>query len=169
MSQQKKQPASNLDLAISKAINLSNPVDLTEKIAKKSSGGSKPTRTNITEGSAKPQQKRNANRKPAPKKEIAATPTPAQDTISAPKSNSRNNYRTNRPQSSRPAKPHLAKRLEAPLVAPLSVGTNNDNKRKTPVRIIPLGGLGEIGKNFTCFECGNDMVIVDCGMAFPDA
>ena len=169
MSQQKKQPASNLDLAISNAINLSNPVDLTEKIAKKSSGGNKPTRTNITEGSAKPKQKRNTNRKPAPKKEIAATPTPAQDTISAPKSNPRNNYRTNRSQSSRPAKPHLAKRLEAPLVAPLSVGTNNDNKRKTPVRIIPLGGLGEIGKNFTCFECGNDMVIVDCGMAFPDA
>lgn len=169
MSQQKKQPASNLDLAISNAINLSNPVDLTEKIAKKSSGGNKPTRTNITEGSAKPKQKRNTNRKPAPKKENAATPAPAQGTTSAPKSNPRNNYRTNRSQASRPAKPHLAKRLEAPLVAPLSVGTNNDNKRKTPVRIIPLGGLGEIGKNFTCFECGNDMVIVDCGMAFPDA
>ena len=39
---------------------------------------------------------------------------------------------------------------------------------KTPVRIIPLGGLNEIGKNMTCYECGNDMFIVDCGMAFPD-
>jgi len=39
---------------------------------------------------------------------------------------------------------------------------------KTPVRIIPLGGLNEIGKNMTCYECGNDMIIVDCGLAFPD-
>ncbi len=40
--------------------------------------------------------------------------------------------------------------------------------RKTPVRIIPLGGLGEIGKNMTVYECVNDMFIVDCGMTFPD-
>ncbi len=39
---------------------------------------------------------------------------------------------------------------------------------KTPVRIIPLGGLNEIGKNMTCYECGDDMFIVDCGLAFPD-
>lgn len=42
-------------------------------------------------------------------------------------------------------------------------------RRKTPVRIIPLGGLNEIGKNMTCYECGQDMFIVDCGLAFPDA
>lgn len=41
--------------------------------------------------------------------------------------------------------------------------------RKTPVRIIPLGGLNEIGKNMTVFECCNDMFILDCGLAFPDA
>lgn len=40
--------------------------------------------------------------------------------------------------------------------------------RKTPVRIIPLGGLNEIGKNMTVFECSNDMFILDCGLAFPD-
>ena len=40
---------------------------------------------------------------------------------------------------------------------------------KTPVRIIPLGGLGEIGKNMTVIECANDMFIIDCGLAFPDA
>ncbi|MEG1428925.1 MAG: RNase J family beta-CASP ribonuclease [Hydrogenoanaerobacterium sp.] len=39
---------------------------------------------------------------------------------------------------------------------------------KTPVRIIPLGGLLEIGKNMTVIECGADMFIVDCGLAFPD-
>lgn len=41
-------------------------------------------------------------------------------------------------------------------------------QRKTPVRIISLGGLLEIGKNMTVIECGTDMIIVDCGLAFPD-
>ena len=36
------------------------------------------------------------------------------------------------------------------------------------VRIIPLGGLHEIGKNMTVYESGDDMFIVDCGLAFPD-
>ena len=36
------------------------------------------------------------------------------------------------------------------------------------VRIIPLGGLHEIGKNMTAIECGDDIVVIDCGLAFPD-
>lgn len=43
------------------------------------------------------------------------------------------------------------------------------NIHHTPVKIIPLGGLHEIGKNMTVFECSNDMFILDCGLAFPDA
>ena len=39
---------------------------------------------------------------------------------------------------------------------------------KPSIRVYFLGGLNEVGKNFTLFECENDMVIVDCGMAFPD-
>ena len=42
------------------------------------------------------------------------------------------------------------------------------NKITQPVRIISLGGLEEIGKNITLYECGEDIIIVDCGMAFPD-
>ena len=41
-------------------------------------------------------------------------------------------------------------------------------KSKRKLKIIPLGGLGEIGKNITVFEYGNDIIVVDCGMAFPD-
>ena len=36
------------------------------------------------------------------------------------------------------------------------------------LRIIPLGGLGEIGKNMTAIEFGSDIIVVDCGMGFPD-
>ncbi len=36
------------------------------------------------------------------------------------------------------------------------------------LKIIPLGGLDEIGKNMTVFEFGNEIILVDCGMAFPD-
>mgnify|MGYP002591400379 CR=1 FL=1 len=36
------------------------------------------------------------------------------------------------------------------------------------LKIIPLGGLGEIGKNLTIYEYGKDMFLVDCGMGFPD-
>ncbi len=40
---------------------------------------------------------------------------------------------------------------------------------KTPkLKVIPLGGLHEIGKNITVFEYGDDIIIVDCGIAFPD-
>ncbi len=55
--------------------------------------------------------------------------------------------------------------------APKQKRTRQQSKeiRKTPVRIIPLGGLNEIGKNMTVFECSNDMFILDCGLAFPDA
>lgn len=39
---------------------------------------------------------------------------------------------------------------------------------KTPLKIIPIGGLNEIGKNMTAYEYQNDIFIVDCGLAFPD-
>lgn len=40
--------------------------------------------------------------------------------------------------------------------------------KKPPIKIAFLGGLNEIGKNLTLFECNDDIIIVDCGMAFPD-
>ena len=42
-------------------------------------------------------------------------------------------------------------------------------KKSTPLKIISLGGLDEIGKNMTVYEYGSDIFIIDCGMTFPDA
>lgn len=44
--------------------------------------------------------------------------------------------------------------------------TTHDKNGK--LRVMSLGGLGEIGKNITVFEYGNDIVVVDAGMGFPD-
>jgi len=40
--------------------------------------------------------------------------------------------------------------------------------RKTSLKLIPLGGLNEIGKNMMVFEKNNDMIVIDCGVMFPD-
>ncbi len=40
--------------------------------------------------------------------------------------------------------------------------------KKSPLKIIPLGGLLEVGKNITVFEYENEIIIVDCGLAFPE-
>jgi len=45
----------------------------------------------------------------------------------------------------------------------------NAKKTAQPVKIMPLGGLDEIGKNVTLYEYGDDMFLVDCGLAFPDS
>ena len=50
-----------------------------------------------------------------------------------------------------------------------AAGKNSGKIFRTPLKIIPLGGLDEIGKNCTVFEFENDIIIVDCGMSFPDS
>jgi ribonuclease J len=49
-----------------------------------------------------------------------------------------------------------------------SKSRQNKTPSKPSVKVSFLGGLNEIGKNITLIECNNDIIIVDCGMAFPD-
>ena len=68
----------------------------------------------------------------------------------------RSQFAQSQPQPQRPVMPR-------PMPSPMS--PRSDLK----LRIIPLGGLEEIGKNMTVFEYGNDIIIVDMGFLFPDS
>lgn len=69
------------------------------------------------------------------------------------------------PKQTAPKKQPAAKPASQPRTAKKKAGTAD----REAIRIIPLGGLNEIGKNMTVYECRGDMFLVDCGLAFPDA
>jgi len=45
----------------------------------------------------------------------------------------------------------------------------NTSPSQNTLQIIPLGGIGEIGKNMTALRCGNEILVIDCGLSFPSA
>ncbi len=50
----------------------------------------------------------------------------------------------------------------------MSQTNKTKDAQKPKLRIIPLGGLEQIGMNITAFEFGDSIVVVDCGLAFPE-
>ncbi len=91
---------------------------------------------------------KNTNKRPVDNKNLAEIKKPIDSKVKENKVNNKN-IKTN---SKNQGKKKNSKKTE----------------QKPSVKIYFLGGLNEIGKNFTLFECENDMVIVDCGLAFPD-
>ncbi len=108
-------------------------------------GGNGKTQTPSAQGAAAPQRQRTRKRR-LPVRESAAEPAG-----------------TVQPTAQAAIQPASAKNR------PGRQGrTPRKISKKPALRAYFLGGLNEIGKNFTLFECQDDMVIVDCGMAFPD-
>lgn len=70
-----------------------------------------------------------------------------------------------------PARGNTAARKTTAGTKPRTAGNTrkySGRQNTKPLKIIPLGGLGEIGKNITLYEYDGDMFLVDCGMSFPD-
>ena len=57
--------------------------------------------------------------------------------------------------------------LPVPVSSPVSPRVNARKEGKGRLKIIPLGGLEQIGMNITAFEYEDDIIVVDCGLAFP--
>ncbi len=112
---------------------------------------------NSTEKITKPR----ASRKQAPKtaqKTSRAVKNVKQETVkkkAAPKNTTRTRAKQTKPEASIQVK--TGRRA-----------SSKNERRAAPLKIIPLGGLNEIGKNMYLYETGSDMFIIDCGLAFPD-
>ena len=83
----------------------------------------------------------------------------------APAKAPRKNYSVKKPKTVEKTAPANQKRTG---VRKNGGRKNTAPKNTKPLRIIPLGGLDEIGKNITMYQYGDDMFLVDCGMSFPD-
>ena len=129
---------------------------------KKTAEGQKP---------AQKQQGAPKNSAPKPKSEAKPKQQPKADAKSEPKKAPQ----PAKAKSNETVKKQPAKKATAPssVTAPQPNRSTRrskkvDGTRRPPLKIISLGGLGEIGKNMTVFETEQDIIVADCGSAFPD-
>lgn len=80
-----------------------------------------------------------------------------------PKPTIKKNFNTNNKQNERPNNRHNDRHIKNEIVE-----EEKSIFSKPKLKIIPLGGLNEIGKNMTVFEYDNNIIIVDCGLTFPE-
>lgn len=114
----------------------------------------------------------------APARKAPAGRTPASGSGGKKPENNQNRQPKGRRQTLGTAPIAAAQQAEAAKLAmkpesapgkPQGRGRGRQKKADAPgIRAYFLGGLNEIGKNFTLYECQDDMIIVDCGLAFPD-
>ena len=160
---EKKKPASALDQAIAAAIAAP---PLSKKAAqyqnnKKKHSQKKSQQEPKTKAAELPKKAAEAVKQT---KKAAEFPKKAAEQQKKSHKNNRKNAKANQPQQSAVVNNIVETAPEPQLI------TNfvKQGGKKQPVKIISLGGLNEIGKNMYLIETAQDIVIIDCGMTFPD-
>ena len=116
----------------------------------------------------------NQNRKPGAPAPAASAPQAAEE---KPQPQHRKPQRRRAPQPQQAAASNAVNAAApAPVQRPRSPQRRSYKQHyydastpAVPMHICPLGGLGEVGKNITLYECQGDMILVDCGLVFPDS
>lgn len=90
-----------------------------------------------------------------------------QVTQKASQSTAQNNNVENKKESKNNTRLKVDKKV-TPVIQEKLTSPKTKNLKRDRLKIIPLGGLEEVGKNMTVFEYGNDMILLDCGVAFPE-
>ncbi len=125
--------------------------------------------------------------KPSTSRPTIMTPRPSAPRTSQGSSSTASRPMQSRPMQSRPMQSSARPNSSRPMTSrPAQSATSNSTPSSTPhrttsmtgnskatlsrevLRVIPLGGLEEVGANMMAYEYGNDIIIVDCGFAFPD-
>lgn len=124
-------------------------------------------------------RKQSENPAPQQAKKTGQPKKKQQNVHSAPvqeqKTQSKQTAVQNMPQQTQPKAEKPARRIGTRTVvkAPANMTGRKPSQAsahpgKSTLRVIPLGGMCEIGKNMTAYEYGQDIIIVDCGQSFPD-
>ena len=149
-----------------------------KKSAEKGSGEKDSAKKNDSGKNAKPAQKKslpamkkNSRRKNKPTVEGAQKPFEIDQVVSRQKNEketSKNINASNNSSKTQHSKQNARKNQNRQETRKIGNSLTVEYDENAKVRIIPLGGLNEIGKNMTAIECGDDIVVIDCGLGFPD-
>ena len=141
---------SAVELAILNGIEAYNR----EQQAKKQSAGEMRTPEAMEEAGLKPRRRSRAKGK--------GTKLPAQSASAAPRAE-----QTERKPAAKGGKKKDASRNAEPAQAEPAERKEKGRRKKRPVKVLFFGGVGEIGKNMTAIEYGNDIIVIDAGIIFP--
>lgn len=133
-----------------------------EKNGKNQTSASASSNKKNTQKNKKKLYSANSNQKKKNQKEISSKSNISKNSaVSGEKNNKKQNQKKNYKQS---------RNKSAAMNLYDSISSKDIKlKKKSSVKIKFLGGINEIGKNLTLFEFNDEMIILDCGMSFPDA
>ena len=182
-NQNKEQPKKTIESANPDLVN--QLVNQKQKVAPKVSDNKNQPRKNKPQnnqrrggqksmGNVPKQQSDSGNKQNQPRQQAKQQPRQQQKNQPKQQAKQQPKKQNQQPKQSGETKAKQQSAKRTPAARQTRSGQSQSNRRRTPrapkgkLKIIPLGGLGEVGKNLTYYEYGNDAFIIDCGLAFPD-